>query len=78
MSLGSYTFDLCKSLEYVICLPVTPPTTSYAPFYYVGAFYVPDGSLDKYKTAVGWKDFAAKIFPMSQFLSDFPEEEVWW
>ena len=34
--------------------------------------YVPDASVDAYKAASGWSAFATRIFPMSQFSTDFP------
>ena len=33
---------------------------------------VPDDAVDTYKAASGWSGFATRIFPMSQFATDFP------
>lgn len=38
--------------------------------------YVPDESVDAYRTATNWTELADRIKPMSQFAIDFPDEEV--
>ena len=59
------TFYGCSSIDgiYIINI-VTPPTYS-SSLSNVQAIYVPDASVDAYKTASGWIKFADKIFPMS-------------
>lgn len=51
---------------------ITPPVVSGAPFAGFNAsifkIYVPDASVDTYKTKSGWTTLAAYIFPMSQFV----------
>ena len=61
----SYTFRGCSSIDgiYIINI-VTPVTYSYS-LYNIQAIYVPDASVDAYKSASGWIKFADKIFPMS-------------
>ena len=61
-----YTFQYCYSLKEVTLLPTTPP------IYYVAllrcpveTIYVPDESVDAYKTATGWSEFADKFKPLS-------------
>lgn len=61
-----YTFQYCYSLKEVTLLPTTPPK------YYVAllrcpieSIYVPDESLEDYRTATGWSEFADKFKPLS-------------
>ena len=52
----------------VICKAVTPPTKSTTSYYTnVAAVYVPDESVDAYKEATGWSQWASKIRPISQY-----------
>ena len=52
----------------VICKAVTPPTKSTTSYYTnVADIYVPDESVDAYKAATGWSQFASKIRPISQY-----------
>ena len=68
----SYTFNGCTSLKEVTFLRTTPP--SYNNTLYgcskLESIYVPDESVDTYKTATGWLKFADKFKP----LSDKPTE----
>lgn len=59
----------CSSLEKIICEATTPPTlgntnaftnTNSCPI------YVPDASLEAYKTAVNWSAYADRIHPLSE------------
>lgn len=66
-----YTFQYCSSLKEVTLLPTTPPR------YYVAllgcpveTIYVPDESVDAYKTATNWSQFADKIKPLSSKPSE--------
>ena len=59
-SIGDYAFSSCTSLKEVYCKPTTPPT--------VGSYiipgcviYVPTESVDAYKAAEGWSDYASYI-----------------
>ena len=71
---GNWNFNLtavygvyfvnCTSLVSVTCNAITPPELS--KFVFMGcnalqAIYVPGGSVDTYKSAAGWSDYAAKI-----------------
>lgn len=63
-----YTFFECKKLKTVTILPTTPPNHN-STFYGCNALesiYVPDESVDTYKTATGWSEFADKIKPLSE------------
>lgn len=51
-----------------ICKAVTPPTKTNTSYYNnVAAVYVPDESVDAYKAATGWSQWASKIRPISQY-----------
>lgn len=70
------------ALEYIKCLATTPPTLGETdptklnfPFYDTTCnFYVPDASVNDYKAASGWDGIASRIFPLSQFSTDFPND----
>ena len=70
--LGQDMFFCCKKLQTVKISALTPPagTTGYMPpriFYSctsLQTIYVPAESVDKYKAADAWKDFADKIQPI--------------
>jgi hypothetical protein len=59
------TFDQCNSLEEVICRAAVPPvlySNAFNPRGYVQAtLYVPNGSVEAYKTANEWKRFETII-----------------
>lgn len=65
----------CSMLKYIIVGWEIPPLFS-SFFYGTGdcAIYVPDSSVDNYKTATNWIEYADRIKPMSQFSTDFPNE----
>jgi hypothetical protein len=63
-SIGSYAFIDCTSLKEVYCKPTTPPHVySYAFSNNASErkIYVPYNSVDKYRAASGWKDYADDI-----------------
>lgn len=69
-TLNGSTFEGCKGLEWVVCKPTTPPTlantycfdnTNNCPI------YVPDESVEAYKTATNWTEYASRIYPMSVY-----------
>ena len=63
-----YTFSGCTSLKEVTFLHTTPPTYNYTLFgcSKLETIYVPDKSVNAYKTATGWSAFASKIKPLSE------------
>lgn len=68
-----YAFWNCRSLEGFICRASTPPQTvstffGGVPAQNVPYFYVPDESLDAYKTATGWSTYADRFKPLSEFV----------
>ena len=63
-SLGSRAFDYCSSLTEVYCKPTTPPLGNVRMFYGSASglkIYVPRNSVDAYKLASGWSDYASSI-----------------
>lgn len=59
-------FQACSSLKEITFFHTTPPsyedTLRYSP---IETIYVPDESVDVYKTASGWSEFADKFKPLS-------------
>jgi hypothetical protein len=78
-TMGEDNFKNMKSnLRYIRVLATTPPTlpttgndiSSMANV----KVYVPDASVSAYKAANGWNMFEGKIFSLTQFATDFPDE----
>ncbi|MBQ9138924.1 MAG: leucine-rich repeat protein [Alistipes sp.] len=63
-SIGSSAFAGCDSLKEVYCKPITPPSGGSSMFYKNASgrmIYVPRNSVNAYKAANGWKDYASNI-----------------
>ncbi|MBQ5931565.1 MAG: leucine-rich repeat domain-containing protein, partial [Tidjanibacter sp.] len=63
-SIGIYAFWDCTSLTSVYCKPTTPPTGGSNMFYNNASdrkIYVPTASVDAYKAASYWKNYASAI-----------------
>ena len=64
-SIGEYAFSSCRSLTSVYCKPTTPPTGGGSNMFYSNAsgrkIYVPRASVDAYKVADGWSNYANYI-----------------
>ena len=61
---GDYAFDYCTNLTSVTILATTPPTgvSQYTFMSTPDAIvYVPSGSVDTYKAAGGWSQYASRI-----------------
>lgn len=57
-------FDYCDSLTTVYSKPTTPPSLGGATFYYCDSqlkIYVPTSSVNAYKSASGWSEYASQI-----------------
>lgn len=64
-SMSAYTFGDCNAMEYVICRAVTPPTIGVNNFNGTYPIYVPDESVEAYKTATNWSQYSDRIYPIS-------------
>ncbi len=63
-SIGGWAFDGCSSLKEVYCKPTTPPNGSFLMFDSNASgskIYVPAASVDAYKAAMYWSDYASYI-----------------
>lgn len=68
--IGWNAFAYCKSLKTFIVLASTPPRFQSNTFMSTNStfsIYVPDESVETYKTATNWSAYANKILPLSQF-----------
>ena len=72
-------YSSATTTRYFVVQATTPPTTDWNGNWnnsYRGGrpdlinWYVPDASLNTYKTATGWKEFASSIYPISQLETD--------
>lgn len=67
-SIGIQSFAYCSNLRVIICNAITPPTIDFSTFSNCHSdlkIYVPDDSVNTYKTTYNWSDYASKIYPMS-------------
>ena len=62
-------FEFMTTLQILICDAITPPSISQIwnknPYY----IYVPDESLEDYKTSSSWSNYANIIFPISDYIT---------
>ena len=71
-SIGNYQFGdaaTVPNLEYIICEAITPPAIKSTTWYYSNncPIYVPDESVEAYRTASNWSAYADRIYPMSVY-----------
>lgn len=73
-SLAGGAFLYCDNLSTIICKAITPPTIQNWSFNNpaVTAYYVPDASVDAYKSATNWSAYSAKIKGVSALAADNP------
>lgn len=66
-TIGDAVFSGCTSLQSLKVLPTTPPTIGSNVFAStnIGQIYVPSESVNAYKSASGWSDYADKIFAIA-------------
>ena len=82
-SIGYSAFEGCTSLTRVIVLPEIPPFLGYNSFYNTNncPIFVPAVSVDAYKSAKGWSDYANRIFawpPVPEAIDlDLPSGLKW-
>ena len=70
-SLAAQAFMQCTGLKRVISEASTPPTIQQNSFLNcnaLAAIYVPDASVDAYKAASGWSNYADRIKPLSELV----------
>jgi hypothetical protein len=67
-SLGQYAFLNCSKMRWLECLPPIPPECGVDFLTYTpeGWIVVPDGSVQGYKAAEGWKDYSDRIISRSE------------
>lgn len=68
-AMSDYVFQSCTSLKTLICRATTPPTIYSTAFSGVtfDVIYVPDNSLNTYKSASNWSKFANVMKPLSEY-----------
>lgn len=66
-SIGVGTFSGCTSLTSITVNAITPPEMGYSVFNATNdcPIYVPSQSVDAYRTASGWSEYANRIYPIS-------------
>ena len=87
-SIGNLAFAECSSLTSVYCKPITPPTANLYDIEEWIAFeenatnrkiYVPAESVDTYKAAEGWSNYADSIVGDGDIVAgDIPNNEIWY
>ena len=60
-TIGFYAFAWIKNLKSIYCEAVTPPSLDREIITNDAIIYVPEGSVEAYKTAYGWKSYADRI-----------------
>lgn len=68
-----YAFHDCTGIKRFKVLNPTPPTISekaYSPFTDTAQFYVPDESVETYKTTGNWAELADRIHPLSEWMDE--------
>ena len=64
-------FKWCSALEEVVVRNANPPTLGTEAFYASNCpIYVPDASLEAYKTATNWRQFSDRIKPLSEYVEE--------
>ena len=65
--IGQQALDDCTSLKEVYCKPITPPSLGNSSVFDSNAsgrkIYVPTASVDAYKAATYWSEYASAIYP---------------
>lgn len=71
VSIGASAFNGCSSLESFICGATTPPVLDSSALENTNncPIYVPDGSVEAYKTTTNWSTYSDRVYPMSIYES---------
>ena len=64
--INNYVFERCTSLQYIRINAITPPTIQSTIPATVVAIYVPDESVEAYRAATNWSNYASKIKGISE------------
>lgn len=80
-SMDTHSMYMDSGFKVLVMKATTPPTIKNNTFMQLPSsakFYVPDESVEAYKTATNWSDYASRITPISQLGTDNPEiyEEI--
>ena len=62
-------FDTTSPMNVVRCYSLAPPTITSSSFKNIGIIYVPDESIEAYKTAANWSTWESRIFPISDYIA---------
>ena len=75
-SIGGEAFLSADNMQYAIVKATTPPTlgTNGSMGYGNSPIYVPDASVDAYKSATNWSVIASRICPLSEYVEPSNEE----
>ena len=66
-SIGNYAFFGCSSLTNFTCMASVPPTLGSNAFRGMyGTIHVPASSVEAYKAAEGWKEYADQILAIQE------------
>ena len=75
-TIGGGVFHTASSLSEVICKPIVPPVSGGVNMFKNNSsgriIYVPEESVDAYKTASYWSDYAADIYSMNERIDPTP------
>ena len=66
-SIAIYAFRSIKSNCTIVCRALTPPVLGNQVIFIPSSIYVPDESVEAYKTASVWSAYATKIKPLSEY-----------
>ncbi|MBQ2248138.1 MAG: leucine-rich repeat protein [Tidjanibacter sp.] len=79
-TIGNKVFDSCATLSRVFSKATTPPaagTTMFASCSSDFKIFVPDSSVDAYKSASGWSSYASRIYSEERLNQPF-DNEIWY
>ena len=78
-AIGAHCFRNDTALRFLVCKATTPPTLGEKPLLATpiasgtGSIYVPDASVEAYKGATNWSDYASRIKGISELPTDNAE-----
>lgn len=77
-SISANLRDRLNYLKSLVIRAITPPVVSSPGYISTGTtnIYVPDDSVESYKTATGWANYADYIKPLSEYTSEFDWESI--